>query len=554
MNARTGKSRALVILALSVAVVAAAALVLDRFNFKIDLTSTRSHSLSALSRNLYKELPERLRITYYVSPELASRHPGPRAVEDFLYSLSGAGRGKISVELANPSKEAGALESLGLTPQRMQVVERNEQRVAVVYSGIVLQYLDRTEVLPFVIGTDGLEYSIVKAARRLTSGGKPLVSVIVGDSDKTWANDYKSLQDALSQSGWDLRELAPGEAVPPETKALLVLGNSSLDDYDAYRVDEYLAGGGAALLALRGVDVNATTSLSASPLKEEALLKTVEAYGVKVQRELVLDSACLTVPFQDVGPSGGSTIRYVRYPHWVVVAGENCDRKNAATASIAGLDLFWPSPLTLAPPQGVSAEPLIKTGKRAWLQTKNFAIGPQDEAEYDTEAPSTTGQYTLAASVSGTLPMAYAGRPAPIKAGAPALPPLPAQAKPSRLIVVGSADFANDLMTMTNSTFNAAFIANATEWLVSGDELAALKAKAVRDSGFDKVADPASRALRILSAYLLNIVLVPGALVVYGLLRARKRKLAARLGAAELSAEAPSGAADVADKNEGGDK
>ena len=120
MNARTGKTRAFVLLVLSVAVVAAAALVLDRFNLKLDLTSERSHSLTAVSRNLYKELPDTLRITYYVSPELAARHPGPRAIEDFLYSLSATGRGKISVEVADPSKEAGALESLGLTPQRMR--------------------------------------------------------------------------------------------------------------------------------------------------------------------------------------------------------------------------------------------------------------------------------------------------------------------------------------------------------------------------------------------------------------------------------------------------
>jgi ABC-type uncharacterized transport system involved in gliding motility auxiliary subunit len=307
------------------------------------------------------------------------------------------------------------------------------------------------------------------------------------------------------------------------------------------------------------VDVNATTSLTAAPLKEEALLKAVESYGVKVQRELVLDSACLTVPFQDVAPSGGASIRYVRYPHWISVSEANCDRKNAATANLAGLDLFWPSPLTLSPPSGVKAEVLMRTGKSAWLQTKNFAIGPQDEAEYDTEAPATTGQYNLAASLSGVLPMAYAGKPIPTKAGAPELPPLPAAARSSRLVILGSADFANDLMTMTNSTFNATFAANMTEWLISGNELTALKARATRETGFDKVADPASRALRILSAYLINIVLVPGGLALYGLLRSRKRKLAARAGAEAPAADPTSAlpteeAPNASEKSDGGKK
>ncbi|MBL8965896.1 MAG: hypothetical protein JNG85_02740, partial [Spirochaetaceae bacterium] len=157
-----------------------------------------------------------------------------------------------------------------------------------------------------------------------------------------------------------------------------------------------------------------------------------------------------------------------------------------------------------------------------------FAIAPEEEASFAAEAGETTGQYLLAATATGVLPMAYAGKPVPSREGSAILPPLPAKAAPSRILVVGSADFANDLMTMTDSLFNAAFIANAVEWLGSGNELAALKARGGRDLRLVKIEDPEARSVAILFAYAVNLVLVPGGLVLYGLLRARKRRAAAK--------------------------
>lgn len=555
MDARTGKKRGLVLLLLVLAVAAASVLFAERFHARIDLTADGSYSLGAVSRELYKEIPERLRITYYRSPALSARHPGPRAVEDFLREFEAAGRGRISLSLRDPQEAggpgAGAVEALGVLPQRMQVVERSEQRVAVVYSGIVLEYLGRTETIPFVLGAESLEYDLVKAARRVVQGRKPVAAVLVGDSDKSFETDYRSVAEALSASGWAVEPLLPGDEPPPGTDVLLVLGNSGLDDYAAYRVDAYLASGGSALFAVRGVDVEARERLSAKPLGNVAILESLAAYGVKVRRELALDRSSLTVPFQEQDPAGGSAYRYVRYPHWIAVRPENADGKHPLTARLAGLDLFWPSPLELSPPSGVEAAPLVKSTPRAWLQTKDFAIAPEEEAYFAAEEEATRGQYLLAATLSGRLPMAYAGREIPVREGAAPLPPLPAEAKASRILVVGSADFANDLMTMTDSLFNAAFVAGGAEWLSSGPELAALKARGSRDPRLSRIEDPGERNLAAIFAYALNLAVVPGGLAAFGALRARRRKALARMKGEVPAAEAREVPADEA-RDEGG--
>jgi ABC-type uncharacterized transport system involved in gliding motility auxiliary subunit len=544
MEQNIRKRRSLVLLLLSLAVLVAAVLVSDRYSLRLDLSSDRANTLSKAARELYKEIPEQVRISYYISPTLSDRHPGPRAVEGLVRSLAAASHGKIAVDLSDPSsgKKESAVEALGVLPQRMQVVEKNEQRVALVYSGLVVQYLGRTQVLPFVISTDTLEYDLVKAIKAAIADRKPVASILIGDVDKSLANDYKTLSQAFASSGWDAKELRAGDAVPPETSVLLVIGNSSLDDYDAYRIDAYLASGGKALFAVKGVDVQVRQGLSASPLKNEALLRALEGYGVKVDRALVLDQSSLTAPFQVNSPMGGQAISYVRYPHWVMTRPENRDAKNPLTARSSGLDLFWPSPLELLPRQGVAAAALVKTTPKAWLQRQRFSLSPDQAALFAAEAGSTTGQYILAASLSGILPSAYAGKVPPTRAGAAALPALTASQRASRILVIGSSDFANDLMTITDSTFNAGFIANAADWLSSGDDLVAIKTRGSRDSRLSKVQDPELRSGLITLSYVINLGLVPMAVILFGLTRSMKRRRLARDEARLAGNEAQSGA------------
>lgn len=531
MKAAIGKRRSTVLLVLSVAVLAAGALVLDRFHVGLDLSSGGSSSLSRVSRNLYKELPDRLHITYYVSPELEARHPGPRRIEEFLRKYEAVGHGKISVSVADPKNQAGAIESLGLSPQRMQVAEDNNPRVVVVYSGIIIQYQERTEAVPFVIGLDTLEYDVVKAVDRAVNGTEAIAAVLVGDADKNYQNDYQSVDEALKASGWQVVPLVPGDEIPAGTGVLLVLGNSAIDDYAACRIDEYMARGGKAFMALRGLDVQTSYGLQAAPLPDDAMIRLIGAWGVSLSPSLVLDRSSRTLPFQDSGASGGASIRYVRYPHWIIVQAADCDRKNPVTASFPGLDLIWSSPLSLDPPQGVVARELVKTTRQAFLQTKDFAIGPEEEELYGLEAGTTAGQYLLAASLEGSLPMAYAGKALPGRAGAPALPALPASALPSRMMIVSSADFATDLMALTDSGYNAAFVANAVEWVAHGPELAALKVRGSRDTSLSKIADPVRRSIVVLFAFALNIILIPGGLATFGFVRSRKRKARAQKAA-----------------------
>jgi ABC-type uncharacterized transport system involved in gliding motility auxiliary subunit len=410
----------------------------------------------------------------------------------------------------------------------MQVQEGSEARIATVYSGIVVEYLDDYRVLPSLLSTDNLEYEIVKAVRSLVRGTVPVAALLEGDGDKNPESDYRVFRTALARAGYEVRDISRGRAVEPDVTVLFVLGNAALDDYDAFFVDRYLSAGGHVFVAARGVRVDVDRGLMAQALPSNALLNMLAAYGVEIPQELVLDPSCLTVPFQTQGPQGGSSYKYVRYPHWVVTDKRNTDPSHPVTARYSGLDLYWPSPLELDKIEGLTYVPLVKSSSNAWKQTKDFAAGPEDEKRYGDEEEATRGQYLLAAAVSGTFPSAFERRSPPMRPGASDAPPAPIQSNqrlPGRLVVVGSSDFLTDLMSMSQSEFNASFAIAAADWLSSDSDLP-LPATASDSRRLAPLDNSGVRIFHVRFVYFVNMILVPALVAAYALFRFFHRKRA----------------------------
>lgn len=531
-TAAEARRRERILLWLGLSALILAAVAGSRWYFKLDLSRDRASTLSVPARELYKSLPEGLRVTYYVSRQLKDRHPGPAAVEDLLRELESRSRGLVRVRVVDPAKDPSEAERFGVAPQQLQVVERSEQRVAIVYSGVVLEYLGEYETIPALIDTATLEYDIVRLARALAGAKRPVAAMLVGDADKSLENDYASLKAALERAGYLTRPQERGRPVEADADLLFVLGNASLDRYDAYFVDEFLMRGGAAFMALKGVNVNPDYGLVAEALPPGGFLAALAAYGVDIRRELVLDQLNLTVPFQTQGPSGALSLRYVRYPHWIAVDARNADAAHPIGAAFAGLDLFWPSPMELRAPAGVAATVLARTSPRAWRQTKDFAAAPEDEYRYEDERAATGGQFIVAAALSGPLPSAFASGDLPSRDGEPALdPPARNAAADARLVVVSSADFLTELLRMSGSGFNLSFALAAADWLSADGDLAAVRTRGQADLRLNRIQDEGLREFVVGLSYALNLIALPALVAALGLLRAasrRRREAAAR--------------------------
>jgi ABC-type uncharacterized transport system involved in gliding motility auxiliary subunit len=505
-----------------------AAVASTMFFSRIDMTQSRAFSISKISRELYKDIPEEVDIVYYVSSRLKKDQANPKRIEDMLRSYAASSRGKIRVDVRDPesSGETQAMAEYGIPSQQYRIIEKNQASVANVYTGIVIKYLDRSEVIPLAWDVSNLEYDLTRTVRKAVKGSGEVVEVLVGDSDKSWTNDYTILAQALKSGGWTVRERKAGESVADDVGVLVVLGNSKLDDYDLYPVDQFIMRGGKVFFAVKGVNIVTSYGMYAMPLEKNATLAMLKTYGAEVKGELVMDEASLTIPFQMQDPvSGGVAYSLVRYPYWVSVSQQNVASSNPVTAKFSGLDLFWPSPLVLSDVPGLASVTIAKTTQKAWRATKDFVVNPQQEASFYAESADTKGQYALAAAISGKFPSYFSGKKPPARDGEKPSwkEPLPSSAE-SRIMVVSSSDFATDILNYSKSDFNATFVSSCVDWLSSDSDLLSIKTRSYQDNRLNKIQDEGRKNGLIGLSYIITLVLVPSGVVAFGIVRFIRRK------------------------------
>ncbi|MDR1031227.1 MAG: GldG family protein [Treponema sp.] len=516
-----------IITGLSVLALILGLLVSRRLWFRIDLTKNHAYTISEVSRKLYTEIPDQVRITYYLSDKLAAMHPLPGEIEDLLREYAAYSRGKIRFIRRDPAK-AGldqAVERLGIQAQQIQTVERDQASVATVYTGIAIEYLDQVEVLPVVFSLETLEYDLTSRIRSLVRGLDRELGVIVADTYRQWTSDYQYLNQSLAQSGFRVRLINGGDEIPDALPVLFVLGGTEdLDEWALYRIDRYIQGGGKVLFALESVFIDTQGNLNARLLMDKGLLAMVSWYGATVKPELVLDRSALPLQYQTQNPSGAIQIHLVRYPHWIGILEENGNKQHPLTAQFSGVDLFWSSPLELNPPDQVSGEPLFTSSPEAWLQTKDFTVDPvMGAALFEREALDTKGVKVLGAALSGRFPSYFANLPKPVREGAAEeLPELPAASQESRIIVIGDTDIASNFTRGEPRNFD--FLVQAASWLGNDDDIIGIRNRENQGGRLDKILNEEKRVMAMVFARIINVVCIPLGVVVVGVCFAWRRR------------------------------
>jgi ABC-type uncharacterized transport system involved in gliding motility auxiliary subunit len=535
------KKQAAVITFLSIASLVLGLLISRRLWFRLDLTRHKAYTISKLSRNLYAEIPDQVRITYYLSDELASVHPMPGEIEDLIREYTAYSGGRIQFVRKDPAKtgQVRAVEQLGIMPQQIQTIEEDRASVATVYTGITVEYLDKVEVLPVVFSLDTLEYDLSSRILTLTRGTVRDLGVITGDSYRQWESDYGYLNAALIRSGFRVRSIPPGEEIPDTLGVLFVLGGAEdLDEWDLYRIDRYIQGGGKVFFALESVFVDLQGGLEARLMNDKGLLSMVSFYGATARPALVLDKSALVISYEVMGSGGIVQRKRARYAHWIGALNRNGNREHPVTARFSGIDMFWASPLEITAPESVKAEALFSSTPEAWLMTKNFATNPDMAYLFEQEAPDTRGPKVLGAALSGIFPSWFAGLPKPVREGASQeLPDLPVEPKPARIIVVGDTDFAGPFIGEGRQG-NLEFLLQAADWLGNDDDIIGIRNRLDRQGRLDKIIEPEKRAAAIGFARITNVFFIPLGVIALGIYLAGKRK--ARAAGSPETAAGPS--------------
>ena len=508
------KNEARVLSILSALIFLLALLISGRLYFRLDLTRNKAYTISHVSRNLYREISDEVRITYFVSDRLRQAHPMPGEITDLLREYAAHSRGKIRFVQKDPAKAEllQRVEELGIAPQQIQLAEKNERTVAMVVSGILIEYLNRESVIPVVFSLDTLEYDLSSRIRSLVRNVEREVGVIVGDSHKQWNSEYGLLNRELIFSGFRVRQIRAGDIIPPNLPVLFVMGGAGDLDEDALsRINTYILSGGNVFFAIDGVFIDTRRGFEASAIHDRGLLAMLANYGVIVRQAITLDITALNLTFQTQN-RGATIIQSVRYPQWIGLPQQAGNPDNPITARFGGIDLYWASPLELFPPEGVSGEILFSSSNQAWLQTERFLTNPSLLHQFEEEAEETRGTKILGLSLSGIFPNAFGDGPVP--------------KKPSRIIVVGNSYFAGPMMQANRGEErNLSFLIKAADWLSSDEDIAAIRGREASVGRLDRIADREKRDRLMNFSRTVNTVVIPLGVIFTGLFLGWKRRL-----------------------------
>ena len=173
-------------------------LVASRAFFRIDLTESKSYSLSSSSKEVVKNLEEPLNVKVFFSANLPSPYSNvEQYVKDILAEYGNSANKNFSCEFFDMEDydNQRIARGYGLNQIQIRELKNNEVGLKNVFMGIVLSYADQIEKIDGISSSDGLEYKITSAIGKIISS----TNILAGLSDNVKVSLYKS--ESLEQFG-----------------------------------------------------------------------------------------------------------------------------------------------------------------------------------------------------------------------------------------------------------------------------------------------------------------------------------------------------------------
>lgn len=542
---------------------------------RFDFTEDKVYTVSKGAKNILARLDVPVVVKYYVTPKNempAGLKTLQQEVTDKLSELKIASKGLLEYQVVNPKESPELEEELankGVRPFQVQSVERDALAVKLVYSAMTIGYKDKAEeaipqILPENMGS--FEYELISRVMKQTRSEQPIVAVYstketldpqllsmymqAGQPPPEPPDNFKSVPELLRAEGYDVRPigLTKESALPESTKTLILLAPKDLSERQRWEIARHLRRGGNVIVAAQGTLYDYqpgprggfSISVRTQPLAVNELLSQ---YGVTIDTRILMDAqmATLAIPrTQQVGFFSFQVTEPVQAPMQVRVMGDGIVRELPLAAGVPELLYLWGNQLLLddaaLTSKGLTAHTVLTGSEKTWVIDKQS--GSIEQSDIAIEGHDMTSHPKLAVLFQGTFPDPWEGQPVP-SWGDPSdtlatAPPAPVTPAPGRLFVVGCSKMFEEMLMQQAG--HGLFLLNSVDALTLGDDLISIRAKRFDRRTFGEVSDGKKLAFRIV-----NIVLLPVLLVLFGLSRSLKRRREKEEYAAKRAALAAAG-------------
>jgi len=297
-------------------------------------------------------------------------------------------------------------------------------------------------------------------------------------------------------------DLTTGQ-VQPGIDVLLVVAPQNMTEKERYAIDQYLMRGGSVVVAAGNYILNPdpySGAIGVAPVAD-GLRDLLAHYGVNVGDTMVLDPQNEPFPVQvarDVGGFQVSEIQAVNYPFFVDVRTDGMDQASPILANLQAVTLNWTSPVTLTAgtEEGYQVTNLLHSTSQSWLSADaNVTPDMERFPELGFPVGSPQQSYPLAVSLQGSFESFFKAKPSPLQSDTPAqadqataptetVGTIEQSPDTTRLVVIGSAEFLNDVVFNLSMSINGdrfvnslQFVQNAVDWSVEDLELLDIRAR-----------------------------------------------------------------------------
>lgn len=392
-------------------------------NWQADLTQGSLFTISDGTRQVLRKIDEPITMRLYFSKQLGQDAPGYGRyfdrVKSLLESYKNIAGGKLQISYLDPepySEEEDRAVAAGL-----RGVQLNEGETG--YFGLTASNsTDNVQTIEFFYPErEGLlEYDLTKLIYSLANPKKRVVGVITSlplDGAQMPANGQElppwAIMDQLREA-YDVHMLGQTvDKIPPDVDVLLIAQPYGLSPKTAYAIDQYVLGGGRALVfvdPIAEIAQMATLGQTLGNLDEIKML--LKSWGVDFDEHKV---AADIAHARRVRFRGSQVTEYVG---WLSLDQNSVNQHDVLGAGVDTINLASPGFLTKVPGAKTIFTPLLTTSPQAMqIDASKMGMGVDPTALLQSYQPGGT-PLVLAARLSGEASTAFPDGP-------------PAEAKPN---------------------------------------------------------------------------------------------------------------------------
>ena len=543
---------------------------------RFDLTSEKRYTLSPTTKEILGDLNDYVYFKVYLEGDFPAGFKKLRRETKEMLDEFRAYTKYVDYEFINPSESADANErndiykqlyQAGLNPTDMVVKNSDgSSKQMVIWPGALVSYRNKTEIpidlLENQLGQSSeealnasmqnLEFRLIDAVKKVTRLQKPTIAFVQGHGELEVKDVYDIVQtfgqnynvdsvtiggriDALiDRTQHEDREV---KAFPRYDAIIIAKPTQPFDERDKFLIDQYIMHGGKVLWLVEPVyatmdslqSQESTIGMEQDLNLDDMLFK----YGVRLNRDLLLDLTCAALPIRTGQVAGQAQLEFFRWFYFPLLQAAS-DHPMVRHMNAIKADFVSSMDATTSA-NGIEQIPLLKTsdytkvsGAPVFITLAMLRQAP-DKRMFNSKGKN------VAYLLKGSFPSLYANR-IPQEIVDDQATDFMEESKPTAMIVVADGDIIRnqiDIRTRkplplgfdqyTQNTYaNKEFIENAISYLVDGEGLIDIRSRELKVRLLDMTKINLERTKWQVINTLIPIVLIIGLGFIMAFIRKKK--------------------------------